>query len=114
MSGFEDLVLPAVENISVGFTNKWFVTIRDLTNVNKGILMVDGSGIGQASIGGDHSMFYFDSELQAFSVSALYYANHNMAYPYWDEWDEAKKREFNNSVPAGAGTFSESKAMDFI
>jgi len=113
MSGFEELALPDKENLSVWFSGKWFVTIRDLST-SSGILMVDGSGIDQTTVGGDHSRFYFDSEVQAFSVSALFYVNHNMIYPFMDEWEEAKKREFNSGMPAGAGTLSESKPMDFI
>ncbi len=45
MSDFEELALPAEENVSVDNYGKWFVTIKYLTITNSGILITDGSGI---------------------------------------------------------------------
>ncbi len=114
MSDFEELALPAEENISVDDYGKWFVTIKFITLTNSGMLTTGGLGIEQAARGGDHTRFYFDNEIQAFSVSWLYYTNYGIPYPYMDEWEDAKNNEFNNQAATGAGTFSESEVMEFI
>jgi len=114
MKRFAELALPAEETASAVWSGSWFVTIKHLTASNKGILATDGSGIEQAQQGADHSRYYFDSELQAFSVSSLFYTNNGYKYPYMSEWDDAKKNEFNKNAAPGAGTLSQSEVMDFI
>lgn len=114
MSSFEELALPSEETSSAVYRGMWFVVIKYLTATNKGILTSNGDGIEQAQLGGDNSKFYFDNEIQAHSVSALYYTNNGFSYPYTVEWEAAKTNEFNKNAVAGAGTLSEPQVMDFI
>jgi len=110
----EELELPSREDVSVPHMGKWFVAMKYMRVGMTGLLTNDGRGVLNTMKGADHSEFYFDSEVQAHSVASLYYLDHGNVYPYLYEWNEALKAEFNNAVPAGAGTAVQSEVMDFI
>jgi len=111
---FEELNPPACEDVDIDHIDDWFVAMKYMRTGMTGLLSNDGRGVVHTVQGADHSMFYFDGEVQAHSVASLYYLDNGMSYPYMDEWDAALKAEFNNSVPVGAGTFVQSEVMDFI